>query len=320
MNDTNATSKFPQQHSDDGVKALSKLLPVAIAIVLANGLVFVLFYRCPRLRTSSNYLLLNLAVCDFCTGAIAIPYFIVYSFAILPKELHYGIYASHTLLAVSGAYHILVITALKYLATVSPLKHYAVTKSLVLKIVLGVWIISTVFAVIPLVWQDTKASQRWQTIHTAVCIVAVFLIPHIFMIYAFVAMFRVINNRQRPSMAQNDMSRNQKKNNSDRKCIFVFLSMAILFTCCSLAYFTMYYIAMGVPVLFNVLEGFMIIRHITSFANPLLYTFFKSDFWSALKNLLRVDKKASFSAQKIQTLSSNLRGRLRSGSSVNNIT
>ena len=58
MINSNATSKFPQQHSDDGVKTLSKLLPVAIVIVLANGLVFVLFYRCRRLRTSSSF-------CDF---------------------------------------------------------------------------------------------------------------------------------------------------------------------------------------------------------------------------------------------------------------
>lgn len=128
MNNSNVTSKLPQQQSDDGVKALSKLLPIAIAIVVANGLVFALFYRCPRLRTSSNYVLLSLAICDFSTGAFAIPYFIAYNFEIFPKGMHYGSYASHTLLAVSGSYHILVVTALKYLAAVSPLKHYVVTK------------------------------------------------------------------------------------------------------------------------------------------------------------------------------------------------
>ena len=34
----------PQQYSDDGLKALSKPLAIAIAVVLADGLVFVLFY------------------------------------------------------------------------------------------------------------------------------------------------------------------------------------------------------------------------------------------------------------------------------------
>ena len=83
MNDSNATSKFPKQHSDDGLKTLS------IAIFLANGLVFVLFYRCSRLRTSSNYVLLSLAICDFSTGVIAIPYFIVYNFGIFAITIKY---------------------------------------------------------------------------------------------------------------------------------------------------------------------------------------------------------------------------------------
>ena len=85
MINSNATSKFPHQHSDDGVKTLSKL-PIAIAIVLANGLVFALFYRCRLLRTSSNYVLLSLAVCDFSTGATAIPYLIVYSLRFCQKN------------------------------------------------------------------------------------------------------------------------------------------------------------------------------------------------------------------------------------------
>ena len=193
MNDSNATSKFPKQHSDDGLKTLSKLLPIAIAIFLANGLVFVLFYRYSRLRTSS----LSLAICDFSTGVIAIPYFIVYNFGILPSQLSIGVHISHTLLATSGAYHILFITGLKYMATVSQLKHYLVTKSLVLKIVLGVWITSTAFSIIPFVLYDAEVSTRWDVIYTSVCFVAVSLFPYIFMIYAYMDMFSVITKRQR---------------------------------------------------------------------------------------------------------------------------
>ena len=36
--------RLSRQYSDDGPKALSKPLAIAIAIVLADGLVFVLFY------------------------------------------------------------------------------------------------------------------------------------------------------------------------------------------------------------------------------------------------------------------------------------
>ena len=318
MNDSNATSKFPQQHSDFGLKTLSKLLPVSIVIVLANGLVFVLFYRCRRLRTSSNYVLLSLAICDFSTGAIAIPYFIVYSFGILPPQMNDGVYASHTLLAISGAYHILFITGLKYMATVSPLKHHVVTKSLVLKIVLGVWITSTVFAIIPVVLHISEASARWEVIHTAVFVVMVFLFPYIFMIYAYIAMFSAITKRQRPSLILNKNSRERKKKKSDRKCILVFAAMASIFACCWFPYFiVMLLVNIRLKVLFSVFEAVVVIRYITSLANPLLYTFFKRDFWSAFQNLLQNKEKVSSTSQKSQTGSLSLTSRLRSRSSVN---
>ena len=318
MNDSNATSKFPQQHSDFGLKTLSKLLPVAIVIVLANGLVFVLFYRCRRLRTSSNYVLLSLAICDFSIGAIAIPYFIVHNFGILPPQMVDGVYASHTLLAISGAYHILFITGLKYMATVSPLKHHVVTKSLVLKIVLGVWITSTVFAIIPVVLHIAEASARWEVIHTAVFVVMVFLFPYIFMIYAYIAMFSAITKRQRPSLILNKNSRERKKKKSDRKCILVFAAMASIFACCWFPYFiVMLLVNIRLKVLFSVFEAVVVIRYITSLANPLLYTFFKRDFWSAFQNLLQNKGKVSSTSQKSQTGSLSLTSRLRSRSSVN---
>lgn len=310
MNNSNSTSMIPLQQSNDGVKALSKLLPIAIAIVLTNGLVFVLFYRRPRLRTSSNYPLFSLAICDFLTGFINIPYFIVFHFDVVPltnKEFNFGLYALHAMMAVSGAYHILVITAVKYLATVRPLKHYLVTKKMVLKILLGVWIISAVFAVIPVVWNKSHPPLLWlwYIIYATVCLVAVFFVPYIFMIYAFVVMFRAITNRQRPSSVQRNTSRFQQKNNNDRKCILVFATMATIFACCWLPHFTItlarfvnLYLNRDDAGLYNVMEAFTIIRYTTSIANPVLYTFFKRDFWLALRNLPQTRESTCYQSER----------------------
>ena len=298
MNNSNSTPMFLQQQTNEGVKTLSKLLPIAIAIVLTNGLVFVLFHRNRRLRTSSNYTLLSLAICDFFTGVINIPYFIVFNFDVVPlailNEFLYWMYALHILTAVSGAYHILVITAVKYLATVRPLTHYLVTKKMVLKILLGVWIVSAVFAVIPVIWNESHSPLRWlgYITHATFCLIFVFFVPYVFMIYAFMVMFRAISNRQRPSLVQKDSSRAQKKNINDRKCILVFATMATIFACCWLPYFTIM-LALCVNVyldtdsmgLRKVIEAFSVIRYTTSITNPLLYTFFKRDFWLALRNL-----------------------------------
>lgn len=131
-------------------------------------------------------------------------------------------------------------------------------------------------------------------------------------------MFRVITKRQRPSSVESNKLRKQKKNKSDRKCIMVFAAMAIIFACCWFPYFiAMLLVAIGIDFYF-VLEAFIVIRYITSFANPLLYTFFKRDFWSALRNLLQNKRKFSFSYQKSQFEALNLTSRLRARSRVSN--
>ena len=284
---------LPQQ-SNFGVKSLSTLLPFAIAITLTNGLVFVMFYRTRRLRISSNYPLLSLAICDFLTGAINIPYFIVYSFQVVPPpQVGFWMYVLHTLMAVSAAYHILTITAEKYLAIITPLRHLQVTKKMMLKMLVGIWITSAFVAAIPIAWNQSNSRFIWYIIHAAVCLGFVFFVPYAFMIYAFTIMFRVIAKRERPSSSHRSKSRLQKKNINDRKCIIVFAIMSAIFAFCWLPYFTImlviyfnHYLKSDFSAsIENAAEAFAIIRFMTSVSDPLLYTFFKRDFWLALRNL-----------------------------------
>ena len=286
----NVSSSRVQPQPNVGIQALSKLLPVAIAITLINGLVFVIFYRRKNLRTASNYLLLSLAICDFLTGAISIPYFILSSFQVVPLTIfNYGLYILHSLMAVSAAYHILAITAEKYLAIIRPLRHYLVTKKTVWKILVGIWITSAFIAVIPISWNDSKSRFIWYIVHAILCIVLVFLVPYTFMIYAFTTMFKVIAKRKRPSIERKS-SRLQRKTMSDQKCALVFASMASIFVVCWLPYFSLTlaiyvksYLESGISALIEkTVEAFVIIRYITSITNPLLYTFFKRDFRLAL--------------------------------------
>ena len=302
MNNSSASDQSSLQ-SNDGMTELSKLLPVAIAITLSNGLVFALFYIKKSLRISSNYLLLGLAVCDFFTGTVNIPYFVIFSFQIVPLHMFvdfsYGLYIVHTLMAVSAAYHLLIITAEKYLAIIRPLRHYLVTKKMVFKALAGIWITSTFIAVIPLVWKNLQSRPLCFVIHSSVCLVFVFVVPYTFMIYAYIVMFRAITSKKRPSSThRRDASRLQKKNVNDRKCVLVFALMAAIFAFCWLPYFTiglvlnvMGYLKSNITEpMIKASEVFAFVRYITSITNPLLYTFFKRDFRRALRNLLRKSK------------------------------
>lgn len=293
MNNSTASTPLPPNY---GKAALNTLLPIALAITLANGVVFALFCRKKNLRTSSNYLLLGLAICDFLTGAINIPYFIVFSFDVVPpasrKDFLYWLFILHTLMAVSAAYHILVITAEKYWAIVRPLQHYLVTKKMTLKALAGIWITSASIAVIPLLWKNSQ-SRLYLIVHSSVCLVVVFILPYAFMIYAYIVMFKAVSSRRRPSSTHRDTSRLHKKSIHDQKCILVFAVMAVAFVFCWLPYFTVALLVnieihlksnISNPIL-KATEVFALVRYMTSIINPLLYTFFKRDFWQALRNL-----------------------------------
>lgn len=318
MNNTSSTElNLPGQQPNLGKEYMAKLLPIAIAITLTNGLVFVMFYRRKNLRNSSNYLLLGLAVCDFLTGALNIPYFIIFSFQVVPrtspiyKDFAIWMYILHTLMSVSAAYHILVITAEKYLAIVQPLRHHLVTKKTVFKVLAGVWAVSGFIATIPYAWQGLEYHSQflWYIIHSTACLVIVFLVPYVFMVYAYTVMFKAVSGRTRPSRHR---LRSQKKNNNDRKCILVFATMATVYLCCWCPYFTLMLTvnvvthnnSTAVSVAFSkVLEVFVIVRYLTSVTNPLLYAFFKRDFWLALRSFT-VRRRSRFAERRTWTLRS----------------
>ena len=327
MNNNGSASNLFQQ-SNNGLKALRSLLPVALAITLTNGLVLTMFYRRKCLRTKSNYLLLSLAICDFLTGAINIPYFIVFSFQVLRSAMFNNVqYILHTLMAVSAGYHILIITAEKYLAIIKPLRHYVITKKTTFKILAGIWISSILIAIIPIAWNESYTRLLWYSIHSAVCLLLVFFIPYAFMIYAFSIMFRVITKRGRQSLTlTSHRSRLQLQGNiSDRKCILVFALMAAIFAFCWLPYFTMMLIInindfLKTDTSISIrkaTEAVVIIRYTASITNPVLYTYFKRDFWFELRNFF---SKGGFSfpasKRKSQTLALYLRKRM----SVDNIS
>ena len=318
-NTTNPASNLTQgATSKHGMEEMAKLLPIAVAITLTNGLVFFMFYKRKSLHNSSNYLLLGLAVCDFLTGTVSIPFYLIFFFDVVPsnstmrKDFAHSVYTLHTLMAVSAAYHILVITTEKYLAITQPLRHHLVTKKTVFKVLAGIWVLSGFIAVIPFAWRETQSQFLWYIVHSATCLVIVFLVPYVFTVYAYTVMFKAVRARKKP-WRNKDTVRIQRNYNTDQKCLLVFAIMAATYLCCWLPYFTLMLMIsmkrqynktteMG-TVIERASDAFLIIRFITSVTNPLLYTFFKRDFWLALRSL-SLKKKYSFAVRRTSTLRS----------------
>ena len=136
---TNATVQRPSllNHNSVNIEAVAELVPVALLVTIANGLVLVLFKKNTKLRTASNYVLFSLAVCDFMTGIINIPLFIIESLTPVIKsfEVRYYILVSvlNNLTAISSCYHILIATTEKYLSIIWPVTHRLMTKKISLQ-------------------------------------------------------------------------------------------------------------------------------------------------------------------------------------------
>ena len=301
LNNTNSTE--PQHVQDDivgvDIQAIAELVPVALLIIFANGLVFLLFVKRPRLRKPANYVLFSLAACDFITGVINIPLFIVVAFTplIAPRDLLYMVLlvsVFNNFTAISACYHILAATTEKYLSIIWPVTHRLMTRKTVFIVLQVVWVVSFIVAFIPFTWvnMEEKETQGKLTLgHVIFCLVAVFLLPYAFMIYAFVVIFKSIAKRGKAK--ENTSSRSSqlcRQAALEKRCLILFVSMATVFLVCWLPWFILmllYKVKDNVTDLEIATHSFVLVRYATSIINPVLYTFFRRDFKTALRSLFQ---------------------------------
>lgn len=294
------------------LEALPQLLPISLLIVLTNFVVFLLFYSRRSLRKPSNYLLLSLAICDFLNGSVNISLFLLVFIPVIEGSkflvLLCAVQASHNFIAITAACHIFLITAEKYLAVMRPLKYHVIKKKTMLRVIGGAWVISAVIAATPISWFSMRNRRErtgliLETAFNVFCLFVVFVMPYTFILFAHIIMFRKIckRNHHRAGLKSCARSRIRKKKENERKCLIIFATMATVFLVCWLPWFILrlIYSLIGQrliqhdPVALVIAsQVFLIVRYLTSVINPLLYTFFKQDFWRALKRtVIRMSRK-----------------------------
>jgi len=115
-----------------------------------------------------------------------------------------------------------------------------------------------------------------------------------FILYAYLIMFRAVSckNRFKKSLDRKD-PRAFKRASNEKKCLVILLTMAIAFAICWIPWFALRLIFSLASVgwidgedldyMEHLSHAFIIIRYLSSAINPLLYAFFKQDFWNAFK-------------------------------------
>ena len=311
-NYTNATARRPSPVNSNSVdiEAIAELVPVALLIIIANGLVLVLFAKKTQLRTAPNYVLFSLAVCDFMTGIINIPLFIIVAFTpvITSFEIRYYmatlVSVLNNLTAISACYHILVATTEKYLSIIWPVTHRLMTRRTVSRVLRVVWALSFIVAFSRFAWvniEDVETQARLTQGHVVFCLVAVFLLPYAFMIYAFIVIFKAISNQGKPKgdilLSKPAADGRRRQAALEKRCLTLFVTMATIFLLCWLPWYILmllYKVMDDVEELEIPAHVFVLVRYATSITNPMLYTFFRRDFNTALKSLFKIKRSKLF--------------------------
>ena len=318
INSTISTNTSTTHGSENGLSSappyedIAQLVPISLAIILINLLVFALFASKRRLRSPANCILLSLAVCDFITGFVNVPLFIIMAFtSIVPRPftvpMHFTRMVLHNFTAISGVYHTLLVTAEKYVAITRPLAHLSRIQSrTVCKAITAVWGAAAVLACIPFAWYTERRQPQvihmrhvryLETAYLCTCIGLVFILPYTFITYAHVVMYKAISRRGRACAGNSRNTNKLRRNNiNDKKTIFIFAVLAIVFLVCWLPWFILQLLyALGsAPDI--VAHAFLIIRYLSSIINPLLYTFFKRNFQTAARELICRKRRASRTA------------------------
>lgn len=299
---TNCNNEAREQDFD----VLPELIPIAILVSLTNGLVFLLFYKRQSLRKAANYLLLSLAICDFLNGPLNIILSLVVLIPVVPEHsatyfaLVCTVEVSHNFVGITAAFHILLITAEKYMALMRPLRYRVIKTRTMLLAITGAWLISGLIAASPIFWfadrlSGSRIALLLEFIFNVFCLVVVFIVPYTLILLAYVTMFRKVFKKRKPRSG-----RVYRKKGNELKCLVIFATMTSVFALCWLPWFVLrlfYSIAHlewmkpNCNLIKNAAKIITITKYLASAINPLLYTFFKQDFWKEIKRTFLTKSK-----------------------------
>ena len=256
------------------------LAVLAFLILLANSLVCVVVYRTRSLRTYTNGFVVSLAVSDILTGGVFFPcYFARASFI--------GYVVSIVLL--SGVMSVCLVTFDRYIAVLYPLRYRNIVQKLFSKLIIGGWVITVLYSIVPLIWK-TNARSLAHKIYMVFHQLAVW-IPYICI---FAVYYRIYCQVKRCIRSEDCLSLRGSKNSlcwwsREAKYIQIFSIITLMFLISWLPILYMTAVAWFeredlIPLSLSIISHYTMA--LGSLVNPFVYSFKKPDFRKALYALL----------------------------------
>lgn len=314
-NDENVSYGMGQDgflHETQAGKAIIVFLALqGVLIICANSLVFQLFATTRYLRTKTNYCLASLAVSDFMSGCVSLPLVLVCS-TTFSDHVCTSMDLFHRFQSISTILHLLVATCERYFKIKRPFKYnILVTKQRVVILLAGVWIISLSASLIQLTWiiqnLDDEIVHRLDVGYAAFGLVVLAFVPFfvIACIDGHIFYFIHKEKKMRQALTQGTVLKKQerlKRKQNDSKALIIYAVMTVTFVLGWFPYFIMSLLQdLDYSVHFTVQIILLFLKLSTALINPLLYTFFKTDFRKALQAMLEKDNRSDVSDELITT-------------------
>lgn len=299
-------------HQTQAGKAIIVFLALqGVLIICANSLVFQLFATTRYLRTKTNYCLVSLAVSDFMAGCVSLPLVLVCS-TTFSLYVCTSMDLFHRFQSISTILHLLVATCERYFKIKRPFKYnILVTKQRVVILLASVWIFSLSASLVQLTWitenLDDETLLKLDVGYAAFGLVALAFLPFfvIACIDGHIFYFIHKEKKMRRALTQGTVLQKQertKRKHNDSKALIIYAVMTVTFVLGWFPYFIMsLLIDLGFYVPFAVQTILLFLKLSTALINPLLYTFFKTDFRKALQAMLERDNSSQESNELITT-------------------
>ncbi|KAJ7391578.1 hypothetical protein OS493_017274 [Desmophyllum pertusum] len=263
------------------VDALITIL--SVLVVLANVTICLLVITNKSLRTYTNGFLVSLAISDILLGGVLFPVILT-----IPDSPASGYLISVILL--SGVANHCCITFDRFIAVCYPFSYSYLIEKYFMKMLLTAWVVAVAFSLLPLCW-DTDQTLTIHEVYIFVEIVGFIFLPYLLIIIAYCLIFKKLREHFKllKETAVSITRREQARRlSSEAKVAKVCLILIATFALCWLPIIYMTSaMAVGrpeiVPLVLLTVSKFTLAM--SSLINPLLYSFKKEDFRSAMKKV-----------------------------------
>ncbi|XP_020897961.2 histamine H2 receptor-like [Exaiptasia diaphana] len=298
MEDTNETTKYDDGLRHGGFQAITDvpLLIIGLLSLLTNVFVIRVILSKRSLQTSSNMILVSLAVSDLLTGLVTVPLIVT-----CQVTLNLGVCITSAIfikfISISTIVHISMITIDWHMFIVQALRYYEIVRKRYVIIVLVVsWLVISFLALVRLSWAlDVNVTEDYEVkseenlfnyfclgLFCVLFIVNIVLDSHMLFILNKQVSKIIKNNLTRECLAHENRMRSNKRR-AVVMCVLMLAINAILW----LPYFSLDLLQAAEHLSVVAEYVIMNIRVLSSLLNPIIYSIGQRTLRQAIRDKLR---------------------------------